>query len=468
MKGTGIEIPLNCVDKCLLALDGIDEPVTTYAILDLEGEVDPVRLNQAIRHAQMIHPRMRTLLRRKGLRAFREVQEEIEPDALITKDLTQAGSPTYNECFAQILSQRIDVRKEFPFRVHLVKKNPLESFLAFTFNHSALDGLRALLFVRTVTESYNGDMSEPPEVLDDPRMYSDKDELLEFAKSQTARVEKYKRKMVSYLFHRFVTDAWPPPTRVFHDRNSKSKDLAHCSRAIVPSELDELVSRATAARVELNDILLASLHRTVEKWNRLHGKPSNKIRIMAPVNLSPKGFRNIVSNQASWLSLSTWPEDRADPVQLLRKVRADAVDATHNRMAFSLVYFFCSCARFPLFAMRGMCRFLMVSRTYVDSILLTNLGPTWLKVGSDEPAVTGLGDARIVNLAGSTSVVSPMGISLCLGSYGKRFTVSAAYRPAMFSREKIERFLDLYVSEVLSYPLGKAQPVPELAVSQIA
>jgi hypothetical protein len=76
MKDSGKSIPLNCVDKCLLALDGINEPMTTYAILDIEGEIDHVRLSHAISSAQKAHPRMRTILRRKHFRLFREVQED--------------------------------------------------------------------------------------------------------------------------------------------------------------------------------------------------------------------------------------------------------------------------------------------------------------------------------------------------------------------------------------------------------
>jgi len=104
--------------------------------------------------------------------------------------------------------------------------------------------------------------------------------------------------------------------------------------------------------------------------------------------------------------------------------------------------------------MRGMCRFLMITRTYVDSILITNVGLVWLKVGSDEPAVTSIGRSRIVNITGSTAVVTPMGFSICLGIYNKNLTVSVAYRPAHFSKEKMQMFLDLYVEEIKNYQVG--------------
>ena len=96
----------------------------------------------------------------------------------------------------------------------------------------------------------------------------------------------------------------------------------------------------------------------------------------------------------------------------------------------------------------------MITRTYVDSVLITNAGQTWPKVGSDEPAVTSIGSSRIVNITGSTAVVTPMGFSIVLGIYNKNLTISVAYRPALFSKEKMQMFLDLYVEEIKNYPVG--------------
>jgi len=172
---------------------------------------------------------------------------------------------------------------------------------------------------------------------------------------------------------------------------------------------------------------------------------------MAPVNISPKGFRYVVSNQASWFSLPTTPKDRADPAKLLRKVRAATIDATMNRIAFSLVYFFYFCSRFPLFVMRGMCRFLMITRTYVDTILITNIGFIWPKLGSEEAAVRNIGNAKILNVTGSAPVVTPMGLSIAAGIYNKNLNFSLTYRPALFSEEKAKMFLDLYVEEIKQY-----------------
>ena len=425
-----------------------------HVILELEGVVDAVKLNQAISSAQQAYPVMRTILRSKNFRTFREIQEKLGKGVLSIADPVQLQHTGPEGYLTSWMNRPFNLWKEFPVRALLLKKNERESSLVFTFHHAAADGLRALLFVRRVIESYNHERSKNMESEGDIRINRKRDELLEFAHSQRARVEHYYRKMLYSLFHRFVIAAVPPPTRVFHDRSGRSKELGFCFRTIVPRDFKQIQSKAVSAGVELNHIFLAACYRTVEKWNSMHGKTSGKIRIMAPVNISPKGFRYVVSNQASWFSLPTKPQDRADPVKLLKKVRADTIDATKNRIAFSLVYFFYFCSRFPLFVMKWMCHFLMITRTYVDSILFTNVGFIWPKLGSEEPSVKKIGDAKILNVTGSAPVVTPMGLSIASGTYNKHLNFCLSYRPAMFSAEKAQKFLDLYIEEIKNYQVG--------------
>jgi len=447
-EGSASSIPLNCVDKCLLALDSANEPMLIHIILSIEGEVEHVRLNQAIFSAQQAYPIMRTILRSRHFRLFREIQEDLGKGVLSVPDQAQLRDTNHESYLSSWMNQPLNIKKEFPVRVLLLRKRGRESLLVFTFHHSAADGLRALLFVRKVIESYNNEFPKNSEPEGDIRINRKGDELLEFAHSQRSKVQHYYRKMIYSLFHRFVIAALPPPTRVFHDKSGHSKELGFCFRVIGPREFEQIQSKARSAGVELNHIFLAACYRAVEKWNSMHGKASNKSGIMAPVNISPKGFRYVVSSQASWFSLPTTPKDRADPAGLLQKVRADTIDATRNRIAFSLVYFFYFCSRFPLWVMKGMCRFLMITRTYVDSILFTNVGFIWPKLGSEEPAVRNIGNAKILNVTGSAPTVTPMGLGIASGTYNRNLNLSLSYRAALFSEEKARTFLDLYVDEI--------------------
>ncbi len=454
-------IPLNCADKCLLALDGIGEPMLIYGILKIQGEVDAAKLGRAISTAQQIHPVMRTILGRRRLRPVREIQQDTERKVLTVADRAELRDTDYESYVADWMSLPMDLGSELPIRVLLLRKDETESLLVFTFHHCSADGLRAFLFVKEVVENYNIETDKEGEVeassLQSPevmRINRKGDELLEAANSQRAKVEHYCKKVFSSLFHRFVLSTFFPPTRIFHDRSGRSRQLRFCFATVSPEELERIQSGAKLAGVKLNDILLAACYMAVEKWNRMHGKESNRIRIMAPVNISPKGFDGVVSNQASWLSLTTTPRDRADAARLLKKVREQTSDAAANRMAFALVYYFYFCSRFPLFIMRLMCRFLITTRTYVDTVVVTNVGSIWSRPGYEEAAVSNMGDAGILNVIGSAPVVSPMGLSIAVSTYNRNLNLSLTYRPAFFSEEKARAFLDLYTEEIRSYDSG--------------
>ncbi len=461
MSSSAASIPLNCVDKCLLALDGINEPMLIYAVLKIQGEVDAAKLGRAISIAQKVHPVMRTIIRTRRLRPIREIQEDTGRGVLTVADRAELWDTDYESYVADWMSLPMDLGSEFPIRVLLLRKDETESLLVFTFHHCSADGLRAFLFVKEVVENYNigsrkeGEVEasplQSPEVM---RINRKGDELLEAANSQRAKVEHYYRKVFSSLIHRFVLSMFSPPTRVFHDRSGRSRQLRFCFATVGPEELGRIQSGAKLVGVTLNDILLAACYMAVDRWNRMHGKKSNRIRIMAPVNISPKGFSGVVSNQASWLSLTTTPRDRGDATRLLRKVRAQTSEAAANRMAFALVYYFYFCSRFPLFVMRMMCRFLIITRTYVDTIVLTNVGSIWSGPRSEEPVVSTMGDARILNVIGSAPVVSPMGLSIAVSTYNRNLNLSLTYRPAFLSKEKARAFLDLYVEEIKSYEFG--------------
>jgi hypothetical protein len=125
-----------------------------------------------------------------------------------------------------------------------------------------------------------------------------------------------------------------------------------------------------------------------------------------------------------------------------------------NRRAFSLIYFFYFVMSLPPVIHRQIVRLLVFLRTHVDCPFLTNGGVVWPKMGSQEPAVTHIGNARIINLTGLSPVVTPWRLGFGVCTYNRTMNISLTYRPAMFSRDKVQQFLDLYVEEVMNYQVG--------------
>ncbi|MCX5991045.1 MAG: condensation domain-containing protein [Chloroflexi bacterium] len=461
MKASRRLIPLNCMDRTVLAFQEVNEPFIIHAFLYLEGEIDPSRLNQAIVSAQMAHPVMRTVLRGKYLRIDREVQDDLGNSVLTVQSLAQIPDSDYDRCLFEWMNKPLDLRKEFPFRVLLLRKNETQSTLVFTFHHSAADGIHAMFFIRKIIEFYNNEVPgdyKPPE---DIRLSRKGDALFEFAQSQRARVKNYYWKIIYDTVYRLVLAAVPSPSRFYHDKSGRSRDTFFCNTTIGPEKLKQIEAKATSAGVEVNDILLASCYRIVDKWNRMHGKASNKVRAMVVVNISPKEFRHVVSNQVSWISPTTWPADRADQAKLLKKLRAYTLSVTMNRRAFSLIYFFYFLTRLPPIVYLQVFRFLVFLRTHGDCPDVTNIGVIWPKIGSEEPAVTHIGKARILNITGAPPVTTPWTLAFALSTYNRTLNISLTYRPSMFSREKVQELLNLYVEEVMNYQVGSKGVVAE-------
>jgi hypothetical protein len=79
------------------------------------------------------------------------------------------------------------------------------------------------------------------------------------------------------------------------------------------------------------------------------------------------------------------------------------------------------------------------------------VGFIWPKSGSGEAAVSNMGNARIVNVSVSAPVVTPMGLSITVVTYNRNLNLCLSYRSALFSEEKAQMFLDLYVEEIKQY-----------------
>lgn len=452
-------LPMNCFDETWLAIDSRIERLYYHVIFYIQGEIDPIRLNQALRSALHRHPALRTILRRRLLRHFRQIQEDFNERILNFSDLTAsrgAGDPVsaqidadYEKCLLEWVNRPFDLKKELPFRVLLLKKNHVESSLIFSFHHYSADALRALRFIKEVFSWYNHESPGDALQLEDTPACHTRDELLRWIQSSKARVRYYYPKIISRLFHRFVISLPSPPSRIFHDRSGSSGEVAFLHRSMSPLELSEIDAKSKSVNATVNDLLLAACFRTIEKWNHLHGKASKKISIMVPVDVGRKASQHIVSNQLSYVSPATTPKDREDPVALLRKVSRKSARVIRNGNAFSMIYFtyVLACLSFTVHRIVGW--LFIATRVYIDTFLLTNAGI--IRLGEKGAEAPRIGTARIVDISGLPPVVTPWGMSLVTAVYNGNLNLALTYRPSRFSPEKAKMFFDLYVQEIRDY-----------------
>jgi len=150
MKPHVARIPLNCIDKAMLALDCRDEPMVLHWVIALSGPVDPGRMRSALMAAAARHPVLRSTIRTGLLGQSREMRDVDGHDPLTVTDVvsppTQAATPDdqsgahYDSLLLAWLNRPLDPTTELPWRALLLRRSATQSSLVFTFRHSATTG----------------------------------------------------------------------------------------------------------------------------------------------------------------------------------------------------------------------------------------------------------------------------------------------------------------------------------------
>jgi len=429
-------------------------------ILSIEGEIEPDRLNQALLSALHLHPTLRTILRARHFRHFRQIQEDCERKILEVRDLVDPQSmkgssnveinTEYEKCVFEWINQPLDIAAELPFRVLQLQKTAAEFSLIFTFHHSAVDVIRAIRFINEVISRYNNKPPDESLLPEDMRIHHKGDELVELARSERPKIEHFYREMLSHLFHFLFIAPYYRSSRIFQDKLEQSQEIRFCSGKINPTELEQMESKSKSVSGTVNDILLAACFRTIEKWNRLHGKGTKKIGIMIPVDIGPEELQHIVSNQLSYVTVSTVPRDRTDPTKLLRRVRtktAYIIKQSRGKTFFSvyLAYVF---SHLPLAIHRPIAQFISLP-LYADTVTLSNVG--FIRLGDNGEGEMEQGGFKIIDFAFVGPVLKIMGMYLSAGSYNNNLSIDLSYKTSRFSNEKAREFLDLYLEEIKNY-----------------
>jgi NRPS condensation-like uncharacterized protein len=467
VKRRGGIIHLNCFDKSLLAFEVncTGRRIGYSGIFSVKGEPDPARLRKAILSTARAHPELMTTVRGGPLRHYRQVHNDVVGELLEVQDLAalqakkgsaraDTGTP-YEQSIHEWINRPLDTRKVFPFRVLLLKKGPADYTLVFTFHHSAIDGVRALRLIDDVVSRYH---NKPPDASLLPQgVKRSGDELLQEARTERARTEHFYREMLAHLFYFVFINPLFHPARIFHDRSEPSGEVSHCSAKIAPAEFQQLKAKSDSVGGSVNDILMAVCYRSIDKWNRRHGKKTRKISFLVPIDIGSPDLNGIISNQISYISFSTSAKDRVDPANLLRKISAKRTYMLKERRGntYSIVYFASVLRRLPLGAMKVFSKYVLFP-LYADTVICTN--PGIVRVGDCGEGPVEPGDFRVVSFEAVPFVFSVMGMNICVATFNSSLGIDIAYATSHFSKEKAEEFLALCVDELANYQVNPGQP----------
>ncbi len=233
-----------------------------------------------------------------------------------------------------------------------------------------------------------------------------------------------------------------------------------------------LARAARAAGVTLNDLLLAALGLAVTRWNTLHARPAEPLRITMPVNTRDRRARHVGGGNHSRLtSIDAAGRDARAVLAAVaaRTAEAKAVPSGPQGGPAALVL---GSAWLP----RGLRRVLapcvrLAAHSFADTTMLSNLGPI-----TELPTVL-VGAGEITELWAAAPAPMPRGLSVtALGANGRlhlmfrhRFEALDAPAAAAFTRVFADALTELAQLTAVAALTGelteRAAPEPRSAAA---
>ena len=204
----------------------------------------------------------------------------------------------------------------------------------------------------------------------------------------------------------------------------------------------------------VNDLLVAALSLTVDRWNTAHGLRSGQIRITVPVNArDPEQRWQGYGNLSRLIRVSTQPAERTDPAVLLAQVAAQTRAGKQQRRAeIDTMSRLLAAGWAPAIVKQHTARLArrLASPVLTDTSLVTNLG-----VVPDPPR---FGGPREQPLWIAAPAPMPRGLSIGAATVSGRLCLSIRYRHALLDQAAATAFAGAYgeaVAELTaSHPPG--------------
>jgi NRPS condensation-like uncharacterized protein len=428
-------IPLNILDELYLHLDREDEPWSVHVEIRVEGRIEQVRLEAAVREAAGLHPIARAQLapsRATDLHYEWDIVDELA--AVDLQEVEARDAEALDRAREQLLNRTPPLDRPGPFSLLLAHTDDGD-VIVLNLHHAAGDGLAALRLLGSIARAYAGEDDPLPDV--DPLAVRDVGALAApgSAKERLTRG----RAALDFLARGIST-----PTRIASRGDSGRPGYGFALLSFEPAEVQQL-SALRADGSTVNDVLLGGLAHAVSRWNKRHGASSGAIYLTMPINLRPPEWRlDVVGNFASYVSVRVGSSDHATLQDAIQAAADSTRRIKDGAIAGLIVDLFGAPTILPTAVKRRMQDLIpLTGNVVVDTAVLSNLG----RIDS----VPHLGDAGPVReLWFSPPGRMPLGASLGAVTLGGRMFITLRYRHALFDADAATHFLAGFKEALLS------------------
>lgn len=430
---------LNLLDATFLNIDRRPDTWSIHLEIQVSGQIDRSKLEQALKQAIERHPLAHARLGHyDGIdnKYYWELPEQI--DHLPLTVWQAANAAELQELRSRLASIQVPITLSPAFMVYLVHY-PEGDMLLFNVPHTLADGLGTFRLIRSVINAYAG----LPDVVPgfDPLGVRNLGELAG-AKSMSQRLERAK------LLLEHLGKTRQPPVRVAPEgvMINNTDDIPGYGvelLALSPEQTRKFMARRLKPAT-VNDMLLAAMSLTIKRWNQLHGVSPGRIALMMPVNMRPESWwHDVIGNFSSYVSVSVSAESQTNLDSLSQSICTQTTDFKEAGAAGTLIDLL-EIPRFLPAYLKGRLKelFPIFGKVLMETTWVSNLGRL--------PDDLEMGDAgRITNIFFSPPAPMPCSVSVGVVCLGNRLLFALRYRKAQFSPDAIHRFAGLLQHELL-------------------
>ncbi len=426
-----VETPLTPIEEAVYHLEDWTQQWNVQIEVEASDSVSLDRLEDAAVAAGDHHPMARARLERHAdldteLTWVMPPEVEEPPVDVVEADTPEEAAEHRTEFY----DRGFEVTEDLPYRVlHL--RAPEADHVLLSTCHVPCDGVGALRLMRSIAAAYRGEELEPEAV-----------EFEEYRRAvDDARPDGLRdrvRQLGNAVEH--LGNAVDRPDRVAGDSR-----LDDARWGFVHHQVDDpgWLLEGRPDGVSVNDLLLAALHRGIERWNHEHGEATGKVSLMMPVNLrSEEWFYDVVGNYALFDRVSTRPRHRQTPGETVEAVAGQTREIKESDTPVALLESMNLIPGETPVALRGrLTEFLRgPGEGLMDTAVLSNLGRT-----PEPPAFSG--DAP-ETLYFSPPCWGPTAVGVGAVSCDGSLYLSLRHTIGHLDREAAEEFMGVYLEEL--------------------
>ena len=426
-------VPFNEADEAVHLLDSPTEAWSIHVEARFAGRLDDDGLRAAVAAALARHPMARA---RKLPWRWTDHQYEWQIEPVPDLDpLTVVVCPdehAVDAVRAELQSLSVPLVEAPPLRLRLVHA-PDGDVLMLNANHAATDGYGAFRLLRSVARAYT-DRDDPVPGLD---LLAARN--LSVSLAAPDRATKVRRQLALAEKLRDLPSA---PARVARVGGTDRPGYRFRLVSLDEDETSALVDLDHPGTV--NDVLVAALNLTVDRWNAEHGAPCRRVSVLVPANLRPAAWRDeVVGNFTLLTRLSTTARQRATRRGALGAITAQTRRKKRTGMGTALVELLGGSPLLPLWAKAALSPLIrLTGNRLVDTAICSNLGRI------DENLWFGpeAGAATAVHFTAPGRM--PCGVSVGAVTAGGRLHLAFRYGHAQFDDDAAARFTESYLAEL--------------------